>query len=521
RREGAVVRLADLDSRNGCWVGGRRVADAELRVGDVAVLGGLSLSVQLRPAYEPALLGVHGAASVMQYLEAECARCQLLRRPLSVIVTRAAAPADLALAELAAHCADLASPIDRVGLYDREVLLAVLPETEPEAAARRAQAISETKRGGALCGVASLSHAVRGSEQLVSAALRALRSASPARPWIVAGPAGPRRVADDAPLVLRNTAMLELERLVQRLASKRIAVLVLGETGSGKELVARALHTRGARRAGPFKVVNCAAIPEQLVESVLFGHVKGAFTGADRDQPGAFVQAHGGTIFLDEVGELSASAQAALLRTLDTQRVAAVGGQHEVSVDLRVVAATHRDLAAMTADGTFRLDLYHRLNAVMLRVPPLRERPEELELLIQTFLKEFGSDGGAARPFSPEALARLRAYPWPGNVRELRNVVERALAISDGPQIELADLPTHIAQHACNAPSVSAALQPESSGQDLRAQVQAYEAQLIGDALRSSDGNQRRAAGLLRLPLRTFERKLQLLGTRVPRPRRA
>jgi DNA-binding NtrC family response regulator len=519
RRDGSRVQLCDLDSRNGSWVHGRRIDRAELRSGEVAVLGGVSVSVQLRPSCAPALLGVAGVGSIMQYLETEAARCQLLGRPLSVVVARAVKPRELPLTALAAHCLDLSSPIERVGAYDRELLIAVLPEADAAAAVKRARAIAAASGGGALCGVATLPACDGTSDQLVAAALRALRSASVAQPWR-SEPADASACDAGRPVALRDPTMRELERLIDRLAPKRIAVLILGETGTGKELVARELHAR-SRRTGPLNVVNCAAIPAQLVESVLFGHVRGAFTGAERDQPGSFVQAHRGTVFLDEVGELSPAAQAALLRTLDTHRVAPVGGSHEVSVDVRILAATHRDLAAMAADGAFRLDLYHRLNSVILQVPPLRERLDELEPLIERFIDRLEGDCSSARPrFHPDALARLRAYPWPGNVRELRNVVERALALREGAQIGVADLPVHIVENTASRPGESSSRSAASGPHDLRASVKAYEARLIGEALRQSYGNQRRAAGMLRLPLRTLERKLQTLGADVERPPR-
>jgi len=320
-------------------------------------------------------------------------------------------------------------------------------------------------------------------------------------------------------MVRRSRAMLQLHETVHRAAQHRISVLLFGETGTGKELIATALHERSPRRNGPFKVVNCAAIPEALVESVLFGHVKGAFTGAARDQVGAFAQAHGGTVFLDEIGELSRDAQAALLRVLDTHRFCPIGASHEVEVDVRMVAATHRDLESMTRSGSFRLDLYHRLKGMVLQIPPLRERREEIEPLARHFLQRAGSK----LELSTDALACMHAYTWPGNVRELRNVIERAIVVSNGQQIGVEDLPPELRHEPVDMSDDTAELpvipetapRPENASLDLRASLEQHEFALISEALQRSGGNRRRAARMLRLPLRTFERKLQVFGSRL------
>ncbi|HKU43406.1 MAG TPA: sigma-54 dependent transcriptional regulator [Polyangiales bacterium] len=316
-------------------------------------------------------------------------------------------------------------------------------------------------------------------------------------------------------VIRRNPAMLELERLIERLAPRPISVLVLGETGSGKELVARELHARSSRARGPLKIVNCAAIPESLTESVLFGHVRGAFTSAHRDQPGMFTLADGGTIFLDEVGELSSAAQAALLRVLDTHTLCPVGATQEQRVDVRVIAATHRDLAALAQRGQFRLDLYHRLNGVVLDIPPLRERACEIVPLFEYFLESSALAADGCRPaLSAETVSRLLAYTWPGNVRELRNVAERALALCDGTTIEPCDLPAYVAGEPELAPDDDDGEAAESD-LDLRESLRRHEVAIIREALRRTSGNQRRAAALLRVPLRTLERKLRMMRVRA------
>ena len=228
-------------------------------------------------------------------------------------------------------------------------------------------------------------------------------------------------------------AFLAFQRSLQRLAGLGQAVLVHGETGTGKELTARALHSQGARAAGPFVAVNCGAIPDGLAESELFGHVRGAFTGAHRHHTGAFARAHGGTLFLDEIAELPLALQAKLLRVLEVRRVIPVGAEQEVAVDARVIAATHQDLGALAAVGKFRSDLYHRLSVLQLEVPPLRQRREDIPGLLHAFADDLAGDLGRPVLLTAAALAAAQAHDWPGNVRELRNALLRAAAESDGP----------------------------------------------------------------------------------------
>ena len=240
-------------------------------------------------------------------------------------------------------------------------------------------------------------------------------------------------------MIGRSSGFLALERALLRLARLPQAVLVRGETGTGKELAARALHTQGPRHAGPFVALNCGAIPEGLFESELFGHVKGAFTGAHRVHTGAFARAHGGTLFLDEIAELPLPLQAKLLRVLETRRVSPVGGEGELAIDVRVVAATHQPLEASVAAGRFRGDLYHRLGALEIDLPALRERRDDIPLLLEHFAAELTAE--LARPvlLTPAAVAAATAHPWPGNIRELRNALLRAAAACDGP-LTAADL---------------------------------------------------------------------------------
>lgn len=238
-------------------------------------------------------------------------------------------------------------------------------------------------------------------------------------------------------IIGKSEPMLMLFDLIKRVSSASANVLISGESGSGKELVARALHNMGPRKSKTFIPLNCTAIPENLLESELFGHVKGSFTGATADKLGLFEEADGGTLFLDEIGDMSLGLQAKLLRVLQDKQIRAVGGNQSKTIDVRIIAATHRDLKIMVKDGKFREDLFYRLNVIPIRVPSLRERTEDIPLLVENFIAKFAAQNNSqVNGISPEALAILMAHPWPGNVRELENVIERAMILSPGAQIE-------------------------------------------------------------------------------------
>ncbi len=234
----------------------------------------------------------------------------------------------------------------------------------------------------------------------------------------------------------RAPAMRRLLLAIERAAQSEAAVLLVGESGTGKEVIARALHDLGSRARKPFVTVDCGSLAPTLVASELFGHERGAFTGADRQHAGAFERADGGTLFLDEIGELPAALQANLLGVLERRRFRRLGGKQEISVDVRVVSATHRDLRAEVNSGSFRLDLYYRLAVVVMKIPPLRERAEDIPLLCEHFLRECGHDGPIAELISPAAMAALSQHHWPGNVRELRNLIEATVAMGEAPALD-------------------------------------------------------------------------------------
>jgi two-component system response regulator AtoC len=316
------------------------------------------------------------------------------------------------------------------------------------------------------------------------------------------------RAIGDRPIVAASDMMIELLELLERTAAYKSTVLLTGESGTGKEVFARAVHAQSPRRDAPFVAVNCGAIPENLLESELFGHAKGAFTGADRARRGLFLEADKGTLFLDEIAELPSSLQVKLLRAIQEEEIRPVGENKSLAVDVRVLAATARDLEAEIREGRFREDLFYRLNVVRLMVPPLRDRPEDIPLLADHFLARFRETlGKQVRRISDEALERLLAYSWPGNVRELENMIERAVILSDGDAIEVDALPVMVE----SKPVVSQEAEVDYCMKRAR---QAFEAQLIRRALAETNGNRTHAAKLLEISHRALLYKIKDYGLR-------
>jgi DNA-binding NtrC family response regulator len=306
-------------------------------------------------------------------------------------------------------------------------------------------------------------------------------------------------------IIGRSPAIQRLQVFLERVAATTSTVLLLGESGTGKELAAGMIHALSPRASKPLVAINCAAIAESLLESELFGHEKGAFTGAVAQHDGVFVRAHGGTLFMDEVGELSPGAQARMLRVLENRTLTRVGGTKEIAVDVRLVAATHRDLRQMVGEGRFREDLLYRLSVIQTALPPLRERRDDIPLLVEHFLRALGERvSRRVDQVAPAALDVLCRYRWPGNVRELRNVLERALVLGDGPVVELDDLPPELL-HA--APPLPAGGVAEASA--LVRPLAELEREAIAAALAATGGNKARAAALLGIDRTTLYRKLK------------
>ncbi|HEX6766524.1 MAG TPA: sigma-54 dependent transcriptional regulator [Polyangiaceae bacterium] len=313
-----------------------------------------------------------------------------------------------------------------------------------------------------------------------------------------------------------SPVMRELDALVQRAAQGSATVLVRGETGTGKELVARAIHERSGRADKPFVKLNCAALPDALLESELFGYEKGAFTGAANRKPGRVELAAGGTLFLDEIGDVPLATQVKLLRVLQERELERVGGTETIKVDVRFVAATHQKLEALVARGDFREDLFYRLNVIPLEVPPLRERREDIPTLVAHFAKSTAlSNGRAPASFAPDAVELLAAQPWPGNVRQLENMVERLVVLSDGPSVARVAVEREIEREAARERSARGSSGAGSEGDApsaLGAQRREAEREAVLDALARAGNNRSLAARLLGVSRRTLYNKLEEMG---------
>jgi two-component system response regulator HydG len=311
-------------------------------------------------------------------------------------------------------------------------------------------------------------------------------------------------------IVAASGAMREVLSQVRKVAKSDAGVLLRGESGTGKEVLATAIHDLSPRASGPFIRVNCGAIPETLLEAELFGHVKGAFTGATETRDGHFQAAHSGTIFLDEIAEMTPPLQVKLLRVLQEGEYTRVGESTPRRVDVRVIAATNQDLEAMMAQGRFRQDLYYRLNVVPIFIPPLRHRPEDTPALIEHFCRRFAPKG-TRRELSPDAYDLLLRYPWPGNIRELENAIEHAVVMGEGQRIEIGDLPLALrqwSQHGAPAPAIAA----NSVTQAPAGTLEAMEVRAISEALAKTGGNQTRAARLLGITRRTLGYRMKKYG---------
>jgi transcriptional regulator with PAS, ATPase and Fis domain len=305
-------------------------------------------------------------------------------------------------------------------------------------------------------------------------------------------------------IVGQSPAIQAMLRLLDRISVADIPVLLRGESGSGKELVARAIHRHSPRSRSPFVGENCGALPETLLESALFGHVRGAFTGASRGRVGMFEAADGGSLFLDEIGEMSLGMQTKLLRVLEDGVVRPLGSERPRRVNVRIIAATHRDLEEMVAQGGFREDLYYRLNVITVTIPPLRERPSDIPLLVRHLLAKHGA--GSNEPVTPAAMQALARHRWPGNVRQLENEIRRALLLSDG-EIDLEHLTVVATDDHDEVPV----------GLDIRSQVNRLETQLVGAALIQTGGNQTRAAELLGISRYGLHKMMKRLGIAKPK----
>ncbi len=531
--EDGAVLVEDLGSLNGTWMHGERVERDEVHVGEEVVLGRVIVAASERAPREGIVPGLMSHERFRVALEEEVLRARFFGRSVALVMVRAGRGAHVS--RWWPRVRALLRPVDKMALYSLDAVAILLPESSCAAAMDVARAITEPGASDLplFAGVASSPDTAGSAEKLLESSWAAAQVAAPGRP-VQSAPCGPwtsPTSAGEEP-VAESPAIRQVFAAVSRLARSAIPVLLQGETGTGKEVVAHAIHDGGPRRSRPMVCVNCGAIPQQLVESTLFGHERGAFTGASQQQKGIFEAADGGTVFLDEIGELSLAAQAALLRVLETKRVTRVGASKEIEVDVRLIAASHRDLEAMSEAGTFRLDLLYRLNAMTLTVPPLRERPEDIEPLAMRFLRQANvANERTMRGFDPAALALLRSYSWAGNVRELRNAIERAVVIAEGDLILVKDLPERVRaatrlragegaadkdgldKDAGDKDSGDRASSPPSAEEGgLRSRLARHEAEIIVEALRESQWNQTEAARKLEMPLRTLVHRMKTLG---------
>jgi two-component system, NtrC family, response regulator AtoC len=507
------VLVEDLGSRNGTRVRGRVIERMHLGPGDEVEIGDARVLV-VEPGAQRVELRYCTYDELTEKLGAELASAP--RRNVAVLFLSAHGD-DAHVSRWLPALGRALGAHDQVAVYSSDSVLVMAPGLDME----RAEALSHALLRGmdpSLRLTAGIAVGTSGGSEheLLARAVQAGRSRTPKHP--VGSTDAQSADAGTTVCVTADVAMHEVVETARRAAAFALPLLVRGETGSGKEVVARLIHQSSPRRKKPLVVINCASIPETLVEPTLFGHEKGAFTDARARVKGAFERADGGSLFLDEVGELSSAAQADLLRVLDTGRFSRIGSTTELTVDVRVITATHRNLENMVAAGSFREDLFYRLNAVVIEIPPLRERPGDIDVLAETFLREFARTAKLERRLSEATRRCLREYRWPGNVRELKNVIERSAALSRSDVIEPEDLPKAL-QRPIDASTVET-LPPRTSDTleipppdqaALRDRMKDFEARLIKDALERANGNRAAAAKLLGIPLRTFNHKLKAL----------
>jgi DNA-binding NtrC family response regulator len=533
------IRVVDLDSRNGTFSNGTRVHEQALADGDQIQLGDVVLRLsavgtaeQSAPPNWPARLRriwTHGYFETR--IEEECVRSDVQRTHFTLLRIRCSP--DSARKEVEDCLANALRLVDVVGEYgpgEYEILLPGTGLAGGRVAEQRILAALRTAVGQAAVGLATFPADGRAADELLARAGNRARGEADEEPASQPG--------------IGEPSMAQLYQLVDRVAATDINVLLLGETGVGKEWVANVIHQRSKRAGKPYLALNVAALSESLLESELFGHERGAFTGAVQTKPGLLETADGGTVLLDEVGELPPTMQIKLLRVLETHQVMRVGSTKLTTVDVRFIAATNRDLESDAGRGTFREDLFYRLNGVSLYVPPLRNRRSEIEGLVRMFSMEAARKyrGAAEVSIAPDAMQLLLRYEWPGNIRELRNVVERAVVIAPGQVVGLEQLPVERLNATFATRSVAtrrphelprsgpqghaaplmAEPTPAPRDRALKDEVRALEEARIVDALAQCAGNQTQAAKLLGIARRTLTLKMDAYGIPGPRkPRRS
>jgi transcriptional regulator with AAA-type ATPase domain/GGDEF domain-containing protein len=528
RREGDQVAVEDLESRNGTRINGHPVVGATryANAGDAIDAGSVTILIARRAPRRQAV--VEPEEALEECLEAEVFRATRYTRPLSLLMLRLDGPPEAVDEALDRVSADT-RPMDRLAGYgDREVAL-VLPETNPSggrAIGERVLKIARSTPGvSAIAGLACLPEHGRSPGALIDTARTALRTARRGEATgglavaVARGEAAQQLpgvfpgLYDEEPEAT-DTRSQQTLILARKVAAAPTTVLLLGETGVGKEVVAELIHRSSPRASRPFVRLDCASLPPTLLESELFGHERGAFTGADKRKLGYFEAAEGGTILLDEIGELPAALQSKLLTALERRIVTRIGSTEEIPIDVRVIAATNRDLQEEVKQGRFREDLYYRLAVFTIFVPPLRDRPGDIIPLATRFSRQFAAELGQPAPgFTTAARAALESYAWPGNVRELRNAVERAVVLTPVGDIDLTALPDGI---QARANSSAAEATPFQLDGHVPAQLQQMERTAIVAALEATGGNQTQAARRLGISRRSLIYKMERFGLKSP-----
>jgi two-component system response regulator AtoC len=504
-----ALSLEDLGSHNGTRVNGEPVSGRHpLTSDDIISIGPIRLVIyaQHRPRrgalLEPAAL----RGRVVQEVE----RAVSYERPLCIAVI-AADPGARAIAHTVA---DALRVVDVLGVLDERHLVVLMPELGPEAGrAAGERFLGAVDRNGISIGIAACPTDAGTSEALIAAARAAAALGAGVRD---AAECVERLQFAGSMALVADAAMIQIYDLVRRLAGSDLSVLISGETGVGKENVAHALHHWSPRARGPFVAINCASLPEALVESELFGHERGAFTSAASTKVGHLEAANGGTVFFDEIGELPLAAQAKLLRVLESRRVQRLGGRREEPIDVRVVAATNRKLETEVKDGRFREDLFFRIGGAKVVIPPLRERPRELALLARFFIERACAAGERITPeLSPATLAVLGRHRWSGNVRELKNEMEFIAATATDLVVEPWHLSERVAQvstAATSVPRTQSSVESEVRFRPINDELRDLERRRMREALAAAGGVQKRAAELIGMPLRTFTLKYKQYG---------
>jgi two-component system, NtrC family, response regulator AtoC len=515
---GGEARISDLDSQNGTFVNGERVVGSRvLTSADVVTICSITLVYHASHRVRPGR-SILDTDAFRRRTEEELERSLRYDRTMTLICIAL----DVGVADRPRFASALAGHlrlIDVVGWAGADQLVVLLPETgldEAPGACRRMLGllgeIAPRARGGFTtypsdgCDVDTLLSGARAASALAEAGGHA-----------GAGSAFRVLQIGDSEVIVADPAMGRLYALIERLASSDLSILICGETGAGKELAAAAVHHWSPRAAGPLVALNCAAIPENLVEDHLFGHERGAFSGATSARSGLLEAAEGGTLLLDEIGELPLPTQAKLLRVLETKRVTRIGDVRERAIDVRIVAATNRTLSEEVKNGQFRKDLFFRLSGGMVWLPPLRDRPREIPILAQSFLRSACARSGRAQmTISDTAMRALAQYSWPGNVRELKNTMDYLAAAVSGDSLDIlhvierlgieAPLPSTV------TPALPTSIPPPPVFRPIEEELRELECKRMQEALIASRGNQTRAAELISMPLRTFVAKLKTYG---------